>query len=112
MGLEMSQTSTTQKFRGLGPSRLKYEDRTCDQCGIKVAVKIVGPQSPNFQKLYYHCDRHRFIGWANPINEDEVSIREEVSTSEKSVVDRESYKDVKIKKKLDKMFLLSCSTIS
>ncbi|GER42619.1 aspartate carbamoyltransferase regulatory chain [Striga asiatica] len=70
-GLKMSQTSTTKKFGR--PSRLKYEDKICDQCGIKLAVKIAGSRSPNFQKLYYICDRDGFIGWANPINEDELA---------------------------------------
>ncbi|GER36610.1 ZPR1 zinc-finger domain protein [Striga asiatica] len=88
-------TSTTKKFGKFGrPSRLKYEDQICDKCGMKLAVRIAGSLSPNFQKLYYSCERDGgFMGWANSINEDEVSIREEVSTSEKTIVDRESYKD-------------------
>ncbi|GER27010.1 ethanolamine ammonia-lyase light chain [Striga asiatica] len=91
-GLKMSQTSTTEIFGR--PSRLKYEDQICEKCGMKLAVRIASSRSPNFQKLYYACDRDGgFMGWANPINEDEVSIREEVSTSEKTIVDRESYKD-------------------
>ncbi|GER37934.1 proline-rich family protein [Striga asiatica] len=86
------ETSTTKNFGR--PSRLKYEDKICDTCGIKLAVRIAGSRSPNYQKLYYACERDGgFMGWANPINEDDVSIREEVSTSEKTIVDRQSYKD-------------------
>ncbi|GER25611.1 phycocyanobilin lyase CpcT [Striga asiatica] len=45
------------------------------------------------QNLYYACDSHGFVGWANPINEDGVRVRDDVSLSDKVGVHRESNKD-------------------
>ncbi|GER33654.1 ferric enterobactin transport protein FepE [Striga asiatica] len=88
---KMSQTSTTSNFGR--PSRLKYEEKICHHCEIKLAVKIVSSRTSNYQKLYYACDSHGFVGWANPINEDGVRIRDDVSLSDKVGVHRESNKD-------------------